>query len=205
MSRIASIGTGCPLAMSANWRTPPGRAPGRSRRTGLFVGTQVDDAVGDDGIGPPAFDGHRFRQPFAELDMADLELHSGRSCLVEHLAGHVDPDDLAGRSDLTGGDERVESGTRADVDYPFARIETSQGERVADPGERLDGTVRQCIGDALVVAEAGGEGSAGVEVMGAIRVEGDVAVLVLYLRPQGVDIDEYFVGHGRFSLSGGDG
>ncbi len=81
-------------------------------------------------------------------------------------------------------------GAGADVDDALAGLEAPQRERVADAGEGLDRPVGQRVDDGLVVAEAGGERAAGVEVVGAVRVDGDVAVLVAHLCAQGVDVDE---------------
>ena len=88
-----------------------------------------------------------------------------RARLGEHLGGHVDTDDGAGRGDGVRGDERVEAGARTDVDDPFAGFECADRERVADAGERLDGHVGERVDDFGVVAEFGGEATAGVEVV----------------------------------------
>ena len=69
MSRIASGGTGRPLAMSANCSRRPGAARAGSLEHGTLVGAQVDDAVGDHGVGPAVLDGEGFGEALAELDV----------------------------------------------------------------------------------------------------------------------------------------
>ena len=86
-----------------------------------LVGTEVDDAVRDDDVGPAVFDGEGFGEPFAELDVVVGERSRGRARLREHLGGHVDADDATCRANLRGSDERVETGARADVDDAFTR------------------------------------------------------------------------------------
>ena len=61
-------------------------------------------------------------------------------------------------------------------------LPTPANDSTARSGRRVD--------DRVVVAEAGREWAAGVEVVGAVRVVGDVAVLVSHLCAKGVDIDE---------------
>jgi hypothetical protein len=65
----------------------------------------------------------------------------------------------------------------------------AQGERVADPGERLDGTVRQLVHDRRVVPEPRGERPTGVEVVGRIGRLGNSPILGPHLIPKNVDID----------------
>ena len=129
--------------------------------------------------------------------MIEVELSGSCSRFGEHLWGHVDPDDTAGRPNLRGGNEGVKAGAGADIDDALACFEPAQRERVADTGKRLDRPIRKRVDDRLVVAEAGREWAAGMEVVGAMWVVGDVAVLVAYLCAKGVDIDECFVGHGH--------
>jgi hypothetical protein len=79
---------------------------------------------------------------------------------------------------VVGGDEAVEPRAGPDVDDPLAGLDRAQGEGVADSGEGLDGAVGQRVDDRRVVAEPGGEGSSGVEVVGGVGVDGDGAVLL---------------------------
>ena len=54
----------------------------------------------------------------------------------------------------------------------------------------MSANCRQGSDDRPAIAEARGEGPTGMEMMGAMRIQCDVAVLVSYLRPQRVDIYE---------------
>ena len=103
---------------------------------------------------------------------------------------------------MVGGDEGVEPGTGTDVDDPFAGFEAAQREGVGDPGERLDGPLRHAVDDGWVVAESLGVAAAGVEVVGAARVEGDLAVLVAHLGAQRLAVDRRRDGHGVGGLVG---
>ena len=115
--------------------------------------------------------------------------------LLEHLGCHVDTDDLAARTDLGRGDERVEPGAGADVDDSLTRRKWAQRERVADSGERLDRAVRQRVDRVRLVAEAGGERTAGVEVELALGHVGHLAVLLAHLVTQHFGIDEVLPAH----------
>jgi hypothetical protein len=114
----------------------------------------------------------------------------GGAGLVEHLRGHVDPDDPSPASDLVGRDERVETAARTDVDHALADRQRAQREGIADAGERFDRAVGLCTHDLEVVAQQRGELAAGVEVILAARVDRDVAVLRLDLSPQGFSVDQ---------------
>src|SRR2546423_8751527 len=129
----------------------------------LLVRTEVDDPVRDDDVGPSIVDRDRFGEPLAELDLTELERVRGDARLLQHLRCHVDTDDPAGRTDLPGRDERVEAGTRPDVDHALPWLEMTQRERIADAGERLDRAVRQRAYDGVVVAELGRQGPTRVE------------------------------------------
>ncbi len=117
------------------------------------------------------------------------------ACFLEHLRGHVDPDNATGGADLARGDERVEAGTGADVHDPLARLQSSKGERVADTGERLDRMIRERVDCGRVVAEAGGERPSRMEVKRPVRIGGDVAVLDSHLLTESVGINEENFGH----------
>ena len=108
--------------------------------------------------------------------MGEAESAGAVARLGEHLRGHVDPADAAGGADLACGDERVEPGSRSGVNHPLTWRESPQRERVADPGEGLDGPVGQPVDDGRVIAEASGQRPPGVEVMRGVGGERDVAV-----------------------------
>jgi hypothetical protein len=69
-------------------------------------------------------------------------------------------------------------------------LETAQRERVPNPSERLDRSVRKALHHSPVVGEAGGEEPPGVEVVRAMGIEGDLPILVPHLLAQRVRFDE---------------
>jgi hypothetical protein len=157
------------------------------------------DPIGDHRVGPTVGDGNRLGEAVSEADVRESELLGRPAGLGEHLGGHVDADDLAGAADLAGGDEGVESRAGAHVDHPLTWRQWPQRERIPHAGERLDGLVGERVDDGLVVAEAGGEGTAGVEMVLCVRGERDVAVLVPHLLAQGEGVDQQILHH-RLSL-----
>ena len=106
----------------------------------------------------------RFGEPFSELDMVEAELRGGGSRFDDHFWGHVDPDDPSARTDLGCHHERVEPGPGSDINHPFAWLEPTPRERVADTGEGFDCPVRESLVDLRVIAEASSQGAAAVEV-----------------------------------------
>ena len=138
----------------------------------------------------PSSTGRSSANPYRNDDVGQFEQLGGGGGLGEHLGGHVDPDDVAGGSDVVGGDEAVEPGAGADVDDPFTGCDGPQRERVGHAGERLDGTVGERVDDRRVVAEPVGERSSGVEVVGGVGVDGDGAVLLAHLLAQDLGVDD---------------
>src|SRR5438067_12317733 len=160
-----------------------------------FVGAEVDDPVRDDDVGPAVLDRHRLQESLAELHVLQAEDVCRRGRLVEHLGGHVDPDDRAIRTDLMGGDERVEAGAGTGVHDSFARFERAKLERVPDAGEGLHRPVGQRIDDRPVVPEARGGNPTGVEVERRVRRRRDAAVLALHLFSKLLCIHRHGLGH----------
>ncbi len=171
---------------------------------GLLVGAQVDDTVGDDDVGPSVIDGHGLCEPLAELDVIEPEMCGRVARFGQHLGCHVDADDASGGSDVCRGDEGVEPRARADVDDLGAGFDALQGERVADPGKRLHGAVGEVVDDGVVVAEPVRERATGVEVVWAVWIDRDIAVLLTHLCAQRVHIDKQFVRHDWPSIPAGD-
>src|SRR5262249_17114469 len=136
---------------------------------GAFVGTQVDDPVRDDDVGPAVFDWHRLEQPGGKFDVVQTEGLRRRRRLDEHLGGHVDPDDVTVGPDLTLRDEGVEARTRPRVDDPFAGRERPELEQIADAGEGLHRPLGQRVDDRHVVAETSGGDAPNMEVVGRRR------------------------------------
>ena len=179
MSRIASIGTGRPLAMSANCSTPPGRSTRWiSSNTARLSAHRLMTPLEMTTSAQPSSTGSCSANPWRNSTWDSPSDVGGGGGLGEHLGGHVDPDDGTVGSDVVGGDEAVEPGAGADVDHPFTGLDRAQRERVADPGEGLHGPVGQRVDDRRVVAEPGGEWSSGVEVVGGVGLDGDGAVLL---------------------------
>jgi hypothetical protein len=82
-----------------------------------------------------------------------------------------------------------------EVDYPLARLQGPQRERVPDPGEGLDRPVRQCVNDVGRIAEQRGQGLAGVEVELAVGVQRHLPVPLPHVSAQGLRIDRNRVRH----------
>jgi hypothetical protein len=159
------------------------------RENSTLVGAQIDHAVADDHIGPAILDGQFFRQPFAKFDITETQRRRRRSRFGKHRVRHIDANDAARRADLTGRDKGIETGTRSNVDDALALGERPQRERIGDTGEGLHRRIRQRIDYLVVVSETGGKPASGVEVVGAMRINGDLAILTSHFRTQGVSID----------------
>ncbi len=79
-----------------------------SRKTAGYVGRQIDDAVGHDQFNAlVTAAGVRSRPP--ELDVIERNL-AALTRPSQHLRGHVDADDVTGRSDLSRGKKGIEAG-----------------------------------------------------------------------------------------------
>src|SRR5262249_41214140 len=77
----------------------------------LLVGAKIDHPVGDDHVGPAVSDGQIFKDTLAELNVAKAHRLSGRPRLGQHLFGHIDANDMPGRTNLAGGEKAIESAT----------------------------------------------------------------------------------------------
>jgi hypothetical protein len=71
------------------------------------------------------------------FDLAQATVHACESRgggvrlgAVDHLGRHVHADDLAGRTDLSSGEERVEARAAPEVEHAFARSEASDHLRI---------------------------------------------------------------------------
>jgi hypothetical protein len=103
---------------------------------------------------------------------------------------------LATGSDLAGGDEGVEPGAGADVDYVLTGCQRAQRERVAHPGEGFHGPVGQRANHAVAVAKAARQFAAGVEVVARAGGDSYFAVLITNLVAQRIRVDRQITGHG---------
>jgi hypothetical protein len=95
---------------------------------------------------------------------------------------------------------RVEPCAGTDVHDPGAGFDATPRERVADPSERFDRPI-ELIDDRVLVTKTTREWSSRVEMVGTVRVDGDLAILVADLRSQRVDINEKFVRQDHSSRS----
>ena len=82
---------------------------------------------------------------------------------------------------MTGGNERIETRTRADIDHALALREVAKRKRIRDARKRLHRHVRQRPNEFVVIAETLREIAARVEMKISMRVECDFAILVLDL------------------------
>jgi hypothetical protein len=112
------------------------------------------------------------------------------------ITPHVDADDTALGAHLRRRDEGIETAARAHVDDPLAGGEPPQRERIADPGEGLHRRVGHWIDDRGVVAEARRQRPSRMEVVLAMRIDGNFAVFLLDLLTQQIGVDDDVVVHG---------
>jgi hypothetical protein len=67
----------------------------------------------------------------AEVDVRESDLRRVRLGTVDHLRRHVHTDDTSGRTDLSRGEERVESGATPEVEDALAKFEASDSLGIA--------------------------------------------------------------------------
>ncbi len=97
---------------------------------------------------------------------------------------------------LARGGEAVETGARAGIDHLLAWLERLQQERIGHPGERLHRNVGHGVNHRRVVPQALGQRPAGMEVVLAVGIGGDIAVLALHLFAQHGGVDRQLRAHG---------
>ena len=112
-----------------------------------------------------------------------------RSALASSRGGNVDAGHFPRVADVRAGDESVHPGAGAEVDDRLARTELGEVEEVADPCERLDRRGGNLVEIRRWVAEPLGELTPHLEVEGAVRVFGHLAVHLLDLHLQLVGIE----------------
>ena len=137
-------------------------------------------------------------RPFAELDLGIAELLRDPPRLRELLGGEIDSRDGSGRAHLLGSEEDVHPRSATEVDHPLALGELGEIEEVADPRERLARPVGDAIEDVGRIPEMLGQRAAQLEVVLALRLLCHVAIHVLDLRLELLDIEGRF--HGFSSL-----
>jgi hypothetical protein len=93
---------------------------------GLFVDTQIDDAVAYYNVSPAGRDRHILDDALAEFDVGKTHTRRRRARLFQHLISHVDADYTPLGADLACGDEAVKAAAGADIDDMRAKWELAQ-------------------------------------------------------------------------------
>src|SRR5437763_14912416 len=106
-----------------------------------------------------------------------------------------DADDATLGSDLSGGDNAVEATARPEIDDPLSGSQRALRERIADAGERFDGTVRQSGDDRICVAQRPRQRPSGVEMKDGVRIDRDFSIFGFDLFAQGSGINGQGVTH----------
>ncbi len=96
---------------------------------------------------------NRFDRALQELDVGRAGLPLVLARQREHLVGHVQAVDLAGRSDALGREQDVDAAAGSEVEHRLARLEREQRGRIAAPERRRDRFGGQPLG--LRVASRG--------------------------------------------------
>ena len=130
----------------------------------VFVGGEVDDAVGNDDVDGVIGEGDVFDFALEEFDVLDagfLLIVAGEG---EHVVGHVETVGLAGGADAAGGEKDVDTAAGAEIENGFAGLELGEGGGVATAeggeeggfGEGLRlGEGVEAAGDGIGAAAAG--------------------------------------------------
>ena len=90
---------------------------------------------------------------FEELDVGGAGLGGVAAGEVEHLGGHVEPVDVAGRADPLGRQQHVDAAAGAEVEHGLAGVEVGDGGRVAAAEAGQRGGVGQ-VAEVVVVGGA---------------------------------------------------
>jgi hypothetical protein len=101
-------------------------------------------------------------------------------------------------------DKRIETGARPDIDHMLSRCEQPQRKRISVAGEGFHGYIRRGCDRGIVISKTGGKPASGVEMLGAMRIIGHLAILASHLRAEGVGIDGCISTHGKLSLAAFD-
>jgi hypothetical protein len=141
-----------------------------------LVGAQIDDAIADHNVGPPIFDRQILDHALAKLDIAEAQRDRGGPRPLQHFLGHIDAGDMTLGPDLSGRDKAVETAAGPEIDDPLAGLECAHRERVADTGKSFNRAVWQSGNDRLVIAQSPSQRASGVEMVAAVRIDGDRAV-----------------------------
>ena len=144
----------------------------------ILVGHQIQHAVADRHIDGIVIDRQGLDVALAEFDIAEAGLLGIGTGLFQHGVGHVHADHPAGRPDLAGGQEAVETRPAAQIEHGFARLHRRHRLRIAAGkakirplGQRrqLGGGIAERDGQPLGVFGAAAERAAGRFALGDLR------------------------------------
>ena len=103
----------------------------------IFVGGEIDDAIGDDDVDRVVGQGNVFDFALEEFDVFDAGFALVLAGQREHLIGHVEAVGFAGGADAAGGEQDVDAAAGAEVEDRFAGVQFGQGGGVAAVRGRL--------------------------------------------------------------------
>ena len=89
------------------------------------------------------------------------------------------------------GEERVEAGSRAEIEDRLTRCEVTPGEGIANAGKTLEHCFREGIHTLSGVAQPVRQEAAGVEVEAFQRAGGDFGVFLLNCGVQAIDVEQH--------------
>jgi hypothetical protein len=130
----------------------------------IFVSGEVDDTVRDDDIDGVVREWNVLDLSLEEFDVCDAGLALVFAGKGEHFVCHVETVGFACGADAFGGEEHVNSSTRAEVEDNLSRIEVNESCRVAAAEGGEDGFLREftlfrvaieVFGDGVAAAEGG--------------------------------------------------
>jgi hypothetical protein len=116
-----------------------------------LVDAEVDHTVADDHVDRTGRQRNVLDGALHELDVAGPGLGGVGAGQVQHLLGHVDPIDVAGRTDPLGRQQHVDAAARTQVQHSLASAQLGDGCRVPtaetgrDSGHRQPVTVKLAI------------------------------------------------------------
>ena len=112
---------------------------------GRLVRGQVDDAVADDDVDRVGRQRDLLDVALEQLDVGHAGLGDVALGEGEHLVGHVEAEDAAGRADALGRQEHIDAAARAQVEHPLALVQLGHGDRVAAAERSHHGRVGQLV------------------------------------------------------------
>src|ERR1017187_2962956 len=135
----------------------------------VFVGGEVNDAIGNDDIHRVGGQGNVLDLAFEELDVVDAGLAFVFVSESQHFIGHVEAVGFAAGRHAPGGEQDVDAAAASEIEDRFAGLQFGQrgGVAAAQRGQHgglgelafLFGVV-EIAGDGIAAIQAGGGGSA---------------------------------------------